>query len=178
MTARRTRFVVLCEDKQQEVFARKYLKARNVREKVTYDTCPSGKQSGEQYVRDRYAKEVQELRRRQHENIALVVIIDADTQTVGNRIAQLNQQLSQSGQLQRNSKERIAIFVPKRNIETWIAFASGEAVDESKIYRKLPKESDCAPLVQHLARTICAIGLPEDVLPSLHTACNELKRIL
>ena len=178
MTTRKTRFVVLCEDKQQEVFARKYLKARNIRYKVTYNTCPKGKQAGEHHVRKEYAREVQELRRRPNENVALIVIIDADTGPVANRIQQLDQQLSQAGLQKREEHERIAIFVPKRNIETWIAFAAGEAVDELTTYRKLEKESDCAPSVQHLAHQICPSGLSTDAPQSLHFACNELKRIL
>lgn len=179
MTGRKTRVVVLCEDKQQEVFARKYLEARNIeRRKVTYNTCPGGKRAGEQYVRQEYTREVQELRRRQQENIALIVIIDADTGTVGNRLQQLDQQLNQAGLVRRGDHERIALFVPKRNIETWIAFARGDTVNEEDGYPKLGKESDCAPLVQHLVNNICPRGLDEGAPVSLHTACHELQRIL
>lgn len=178
MTIRKTRIVVLCEDRQQEVFARKYLKARNINQKAIYKTCPAGKQSGEQYVRTEYPKEVRELRRRQHENIALIVMIDADTGTVENRIQQLNQQLHEDGQARRSTHERIAIFVPKRNIETWIEFARGNKVDEVANYPKLAKEGDCGPFVQHLANHICQKGLGEEGPDSLHIACTELQRIL
>jgi hypothetical protein len=107
-----------------------------------------------------------------------VVVIDADTQSVINRLKQLDQHLEADNQPQRMNHERIAIFVPKRNIETWIAFAGGEAVDETMLCRKLEQESDCVRDVQHLATAICPQGLPENAPASLHRACDELKRIL
>ncbi len=179
MTHKQTQIVILCEDRQQELFARKYFEARGInRRKITPIICPSGKQSGEQYVRERYTEEVKTFRRKQRENRALVVVIDADTQSVTNRLKQLDQQLETDNQPQRMHHERIAIFVPKRNIETWIAFASGEAVDETMLCRKLERESNCISHVQHLANELCPRGLPEKAPESRHTACNELKRIL
>jgi dephospho-CoA kinase len=179
MTHKQTQIVILCEDRQQEVFARKYFEARGInRRKITPIICPNGKQSGEQYVREHYAEEVKTFRRKQRENRALVVVIDADTQSVINRLKQLDQHLEADNQPQRMNHERIAIFVPKRNIETWIAFAGGEAVDETMLCRKLEQESDCVRDVQHLATAICPQGLPENAPASLHRACDELKRIL
>jgi len=179
MTNRQTQIVILCEDRQQEVFARKYFEARGIpRRKITPLVCPSGKQAGEQYVRERYATEVRTFRRKQRENRALVVVIDADTQSVANRLKQLDQQLAIDNQPQRATNERIALFVPKRNIETWIAFASGKTVDEETIYHKLAQESDCVPHVQQRAAEICPKGLPENAPESLHHRCDELKRIL
>lgn len=179
MTNRQTQIVILCEDRQQEVFARKYFEARGIpRRKITPLVCPSGKQASEQYVREHYAAEVKTFRRKQRENRALVVVIDADTQAVANRLKQLDQQLASDDQPLRVTHERIAIFVPKRNIETWIAFARGETVDEEMLYRKLAQESDCVPHVQHLVNEICPKGLPENAPESLHRSCDELKRIV
>jgi hypothetical protein len=94
MTHKQTQIVILCEDRQQEIFARKYFEARGInRRKITPIICPSGKQSGEQYVRERYTEEVKTFRRKQRENRALVIVIDADTQSVTNRLKQLDQQL-------------------------------------------------------------------------------------
>ncbi|MCB0064784.1 MAG: hypothetical protein KDE19_21820 [Caldilineaceae bacterium] len=176
---KRTQIVILCEDKQQAVFARKYLEARGIhRRRITPRVCPSGKQAGEQFVREKFAEEVKTLRRKQREDRALVVIIDADVQAVTNRVEQLERCLIDAQQTRRDNNERIAIFVPKRNIETWIAFAGGEVVDEVNTFPKLSEESECVPLAQHLARNICPYALPEDAPPSLRHACIELRRIL
>jgi hypothetical protein len=59
MTHSGMQIIVLCEDRQQEVFARYFLVKRGFNpRKITYLPIPKGTQSGEQYVRERYPKEV------------------------------------------------------------------------------------------------------------------------
>lgn len=58
MSQRRVQIVILCEDRQQEVFARHFLKKRGFTGRVDPKICPSGSQSGEQYVRTEYPKEL------------------------------------------------------------------------------------------------------------------------
>ena len=179
MLSNRTSFVILCEDVQQEIFARKYLVQRGVmRRKITPNVCPSGKQSGEQFVRDEFMKEVKTLRQTGRENRALIVVIDADTYSIQHRLEQLNDSLTSSKQKPRQKTERICIFVPKRNIETWIKFGQGQAVDEENSYPKLRKESDCSDAVRRLANEVCTKPLPHHAPSSLHHACEEIKRIL
>jgi hypothetical protein len=56
----------------------------------TSKICPAGQQSGEQHVRDRYPVEVKAHRsKKNHLDIALIVVIDADTNEVENRLKQL-----------------------------------------------------------------------------------------
>jgi len=72
--------------------------------------------------------------------------------------------------------ERIAIFIPKRNVETWIHFLMGEDVNETDEYKKFSAESECASAVARLAAK-SEYWLTADVPPSLRAACNELLRI-
>jgi hypothetical protein len=52
MSRRKVAMVILCEDRQQEVFARHYLIQCGVpRAKIRTNICPKGKQAGDQYVR-------------------------------------------------------------------------------------------------------------------------------
>ncbi len=181
MPSNRTSIVVLCEDIQQEVFARKYLmEKRRVkdRSKITPKVCPSGKQSGEQFVRENFPREVKTLRQYPKEDRALVVVIDADTYSIQHRLEQLNESLTNDNQMPRQKAERISVFVPKRNIETWIIFGQGQSVDEEKPYPKLRKESDCSDAVRRLANEVCTKLLPDHAPSSLHHACEEIKRIL
>ena len=53
-----------------------------------------------------------------HQRIALIVVIDADLDTVARRQQQLDETLGESS---RQPVERIALVVPRRNIETWSA---------------------------------------------------------
>jgi len=114
MSQRRVQIVILCEDRQQEVFARHFLKIRGFTGIIRAKICPSGSQSGEQYVRTQYAAEVKAYRQnRNRVSIGLVVLIDADTGTLQERLNQLADALSEDSQQERRSDEAIAIFILK-----------------------------------------------------------------
>jgi hypothetical protein len=180
MTQNRQTIVILCEDLQQYVFAKSFLQKRGFQGNFEPRICPAGKQSGEQYVRDRYAAEVKAYRsKKNHLKIFLIVVIDADTGTVPNRIAQLEQALDEKTFPRRQSDDKIAIFVPKRNIETCIHYAMGATVNEELTYPKFPKdEGACKPFVEALANQCQQAGLANDAPPSMQIACTELQRIL
>ncbi|WP_201322055.1 hypothetical protein [Pseudanabaena sp. lw0831] len=174
MTQNRQTIVILCEDRQQYVFARYFFQKKGLTGKFIDRSCPSGRQAGEQYVRERYAAEVKAHRSKNYLNICLIVVIDADRNTVAERIKQLDSVLEEK----RHRKEKIAIFVPKRNIETWIYYLqSGEPIDEIVAYSKLANQGECKPFVEKLADQ-CVLDLPSNAPPSMHDACIELKRII
>ena len=180
MSQRRVQIVILCEDRQQEVFARYFLKKRGFTGLFRTKICPPGSQSGEQYVRTQYPVEVKAYRQnRNRVSIGLVVLIDADTGTLEARLNQLASVLDEDAQENRRSHEAIAIFVPKRNIETWIHYLQGETVNEEDAYAKYEKnETVCKTYVENLADRCYSQNLPEDAPRSLQAACRELQRIL
>lgn len=109
---------------------RRYLK-REFNTLPRVELSPSGKGSAEQFVRERYPREVKEFRRRaNHGTAALVVVIDADTRTVDQRLTELESALTKADLPKRQSTEAIALLVPKRNIETWILCLTGDPIDE------------------------------------------------
>ncbi len=123
MPDRYTQIVILCEDRQQDVFARHFLTSMGIAERHRIRTrfISPGKGSGEQYVREMFAEEVRTYRSRSsHLHIALAVLTDADILTVADRIHQLESALLSKSLAKREDHERIAFFIPKRNIETWI----------------------------------------------------------
>lgn len=172
--------VILCEDLQQEVFARHFLLRRGFHDrKIQIDRNMTGQGSGEQYVRTHYAEQVKDYRSKStFLSRCLVVVIDADKHTIEERLRQLDAALEADGQPKRQANEKIAIFVPKRNIETWIHYLKGEAVDEERAYPKLARQGACKRDYDKLVKNVCPIGLPEDAPPSLLAACQELQRIL
>lgn len=180
MSQRRVQIVILCEDRQQEVFARYFLKNRGFTGRFRAKICPKGSQSGEQYVRSQYPAEVKAYRQnRNRVAIGLVVLIDADTGTLEARLNELASVLNQDKQKNREPNEAIAIFVPKRNIETWIHYLQGETVNEEDAYAKFEKnEAVCKTAVEDLADRCYSQSLPEDAPPSLQAACGELQRLL
>ncbi len=139
-----------------------------------------GSQSGEQYVRTQYPVEVKAYRQNKNRvSIGLVVLIDADTGTLQERLNQLASVLGVNDQKKRESHEASAIFVPKRNIETWIHYLQGETVNEEDAYAKFEKnEAVCKTNVENLADRCYSQNLPEDAPQSLQAACGELQRLL
>jgi hypothetical protein len=180
MSQRRVQIVILCEDRQQEVFARSFLKKRGFTGLFRANICPKGSQAGEQYVRSQYPVEVKAYRQNKNRvAIGLVVLIDADTGTLEARLNQLASALDEHEQEKRGSNEAIAIFVPKRNIETWIRYLQGETVNEEDAYAKFENnEAVCKKPVEDLADRCYSQSLPEDAPRSLQAACGELQRLL
>lgn len=176
MARRDVRYVILCEDRLQEVFARTYLIERGInKRRIRVEPIVEGCGSAEQYVRENYAAQVKLHRSKaSYQSVALIVLIDADNYTVSQRMEQLDKTLDEK----RQPKERIAIFVPKRHVETWIRYASGQDADETSSYHQFEREeSKCKPHVRKLANEICRSDLPDDALPSLKEACKEILRI-
>lgn len=180
MSQRRVQIVILCEDRQQEVFARYFLKKRGFTGLFRTKICPPGSQAGEQYVRTQYPVEVKAYRQNKNRvSIGLVVLIDADTGTLEARLNELASVLEEDKQKNREPNEAIAIFVPKRNIETWIHYLQGETVNEEAVYAKFKNnEAVCKTAVEDLADRCYSQSLPEDAPRSLQAACGELQRLL
>jgi hypothetical protein len=175
-----TQIVVLCEDRQQEVFARHFLVNCGInRHRIYPKVAPKGEGSGEHYVRRRYPQEVHAYRTHCNRiNIALVVLLDADTRSLDERHKQLDGELERAGFDRRQSGEKIGVFIPKRNIDTWVHYLQGEPVNEVEAYSKFEgNEGICKPLVAELARNRTS-SLPEDAPSSLKAACEELHRVL
>lgn len=175
--SKRIEVILLCEDRQQEVFVRHWLVKSGVNwRKIRIQPYPEGKGSGEQHVRKVYSNEVR-ANRQGHHNRGLAVVTDADTLSTGERLAQLDQALTAMSMPKRGPGEPIAIFIPKRNIETWIWYLQGQAVDEVTVYPKLQNEGDCKSTVDKLPEQ-CRAGLPIASPPSLRLACDEMRRLV
>ena len=170
------RIVLLCEDDDTDRFVRRFLSHRNFKARDIYTLpLPDGKQSGEQWVREKYPDELKAIRN--HQNAFLVVVVDADTQTTESRRSQLDQECDKQGVPRRTSDEPVIIMVPKRNLETWLAYLDGQSVDETTRYPKLtPKEHRALAdeLYQMCHRSQ---QFREPTPPSLPEACSEYRKL-
>jgi len=167
---RRVSWVLLCEDEQQYAFAHRFLKAllgtrsRGIRKVLG---------PGAAGVRARFATEVQLVRSR-GDTAGLVAFIDADSFTVQDR----KQFVADAcGKKALTTSDPVAILVPRRNIETWIAYLGGTDVDETVLYPKLDRERDCAPAVDALKRMCDQQQLRPPAPLSLEDACGEFQRL-
>ncbi len=174
---RRVRLVLLCEDGQQECFVRRFLKAQGWQTREMYVLkSPAARGAAEQWVRERYPLELAEYRvRSTRAATGLMVMIDADAHRVEERKTELDAACEVRGVSPRRSEESVALLVPRRNIETWIHFLDGEAVDEEREYPKLQRERESRPAVARLHGYCTGPGLPEGAPDSLRTAGLEYK---
>lgn len=172
--------VVLCEDRQQECFIRRFLQRRG---RDHYDfralISPAGRGSGEQWVRERFPRELKAHRSQIGRRCTwLIVATDADIQGVENRVQGFAKACNDAGVPFRKESERVMFVISKRNIETWFAYLRGESVNEVDRYRKYELESDCRNDVVRLDQMCRRQKLePEPPPPSLVSVCNEFKRL-
>ena len=177
MPKRKVTLTILCEDRQHQVFARKLMTEKGFdprKHKMRF--IPAGSSDS---VKGRYPKEVKAYRRMKRFNVSLITIIDADNNTVEERHQQLDSKLISDSLDKRNAQDRIALLVPKRNIETWIHrfLKPDELTDEKTIYPKFkrkrhhPRESKCEPAAIEMAKQS-----PGDVadLPLMARGIKEL----
>ena len=104
---------------------------------------------------------------------ALVVMRDADTKRVEERISELEASCQSVGVAFRMQDESVAIGIPKRNIETWIHYLNDNQVNEQEAYPKLGQEKRCKPAVDRLVQVCQANGLENNAPQSLILACEE-----
>lgn len=171
------RIVLLCEDSQTDSFVRQFLKPRNFRSRdITTIPLPGGSQSGEQWVRHRFPGELQAIRRKR--SAYLIVVTDADTRSTAERRRQLDAECERRNIPVRNKRDPALVIVPRRNIETWLAYLAGDEVDEAARYPRLKRERDCTAHAKNLHR-MChtAQKLDKPAPPSLREACEEYQRL-
>ena len=173
------RTVIICEDTQQECFARRFLYGMGWKNQhLRIVKSPSAKGSAEQWVKDRYVNELGYYHKTQI-TYAIIAIVDGDTIGVEGRIKQFEKTCIERGTQIRSDSAAVAIIVPTRNIETWIHYLQGKQVDETTVYPKLKYESECQPAVQKLLDLCKTTGLPTNAPNSLNAACAEYRtRIL
>lgn len=169
--------VILCEDQQQECFIRRFLILRKCESHELYVRKPrAGRGSAEQFVREEFPRELKAYRSRSTRRaICLIVCVDADNLSIEERTNSFVKACTEAGVSPRRKGEKVCFVVPKRNIETWLAYLRGESVDEQGTYRKYSCPSDCQADVKPLDDMCRQQKLRSGAPPSLARACEEFK---
>ena len=112
--SRKVQLVLICEDQQHEVFARRFLRRAGWDTRQLYvQKAPRGRGSAEQYVRERFPLELSAYRSKRHQvGQAVIVILDGDQQGVAGRLRQLAAACKSKGVQPRQDGERVGLFVP------------------------------------------------------------------
>jgi len=176
--SRRVQLVLLCEDSQQETFARRFLaKAGWFTRRLRVEKAPKGRGSAVQFVRERFPIELLAYRSNRHRVAeVLITMLDGDTQGVTGRLDELAKACQGEGIKPRENDEHVAIFVPTWNIETWLAYLGGTNVDEGKSdYPRLDRPRDCQQHVDQLYEMCQQGALRQPAPASLEAACEEYR---
>lgn len=182
MAERIANIILLVEDINQENLLRRYLhRLGHGNRTIRVRRLPPGQGSGEQFVRESYASEVQAVRARAtHTSVCMIAVIDADTGSIGDRKQQLERGLKDADELPRSPTEPILNLIPKRNVETWILCLTSVTVDETTNHRHDPRINP--GLIKQAAITLFEwtrpnFVLPDTCVPSLQACQLEFRRV-
>lgn len=173
------RLVVICEDDEHCRFSRRALVGLGFHyRELRFSISPAGRGAAEQWVREQYPSEVKTYRRKaRSQYIGLIVLIDADSRSVQERHDQLDAILREQTLPPRSSHEAIVLCIPRRHIETWIAFLLGRQVDETTDCKAMVRNEDYRmPARRFVELHRGAANRPVN-LPSMERAFAELKRL-
>ncbi len=134
--------IVLAEDRRQQNFARGFLKSWGYKNrKVRFLDLPAGRGAGAQYVRERFPDELRALRKKLNMTAkALVVLIDADQRTTLEIRQALNAQLDSTDTDPIQTDEPVCLFIPKRNVETWVVCLLDGQANETDDYKPVVED--------------------------------------
>jgi hypothetical protein len=171
--------VILCEDKLQQTFIRKFLNQKGFENrKIILIDLPNGKGCGFKFVQDQFELELKQLNRR-HSKTVLIAMIDQDGKQ--ERFTELVRKRDKYKSDYPNLNiHRILIFAPNRSIETWIKSIQDRAsVPEINVLQHYLRgcEKDCLSAVKELAVWCNAQSLPDYLPISLYKACEEYQNI-
>lgn len=177
MTARRrVQYVLVCEDVQHEAFARRFLKEMKLvtdPHQLRVERSPSGRGAADQFVQEAYVTEL-DAGRRIHVARILLVLTDGDALGPAERLRRLDDACNRQGVEPRSPAERVAVFIPTWNIETWLAYLEDKSVDETREdYPRLAKPGDCRQHIRVLVEMCRRRELRQPAPESLAAACEE-----
>ena len=173
------KYSILCEDKLTQCFIRRFLIAQGISGRKINALPLPAEGCGEQYVRQQYPKQLHYLRSNNFVSNVLLVAIDADAKTCVERQKQLDEYSESVKVSQRAESDKLLLFIPKRNMETWVKYFDGEAVDEDHDYAHFLNghESDCYNAADKMSEVFSAKSFTSE-LSSLQFAYKEYTRII
>lgn len=176
MSSRTAKVIILCEGVEDYDFVRRALVRLGWNKRLFEPRiCPSGAQSGEQFVRENYARELRAQRARR--GVKLLICTDADLHEVSERARQLAASLQTAGEPQRRRDEHIALWIPRRNLETWVYLYARGPVDEAANYKHEIREEDLKAAALGWGDDLKRKSIKPRRCRSLELALTETERI-
>lgn len=174
------RITIVVEDEALERFSREVLlKSGFSRHELRVTPYPVGQGSAKDWVDKQYPVEVKTLRRKGYQNLGMVVGTDADELTVMERMNRLAKALQNEGVRPRGDRERIVLWIPKWNIETWLLYFAGEPRDDDFNYKNDVTNPDYRATAQAFVDEYRQYKTNDTIAtqPSLEQAYKETQRL-
>lgn len=167
------RIELLCEDRRTERFVTRLCQRYGIKVQHVHP-APSGKGSGEAWVRKQLAGHVKKLRSKNYQaNLGLWVVVDADKAGLHGRRRELHDELTAHGVDAASVADRLAILIPAWCIETWLASLNGiEGLTEESSY----KEPSIPVHGEELARALRGLFEKEAIGRTLDAAVAAWKQ--
>lgn len=179
MSSKRVDTIILCEGDQDEAFLRRLIERVSPSgQSPRVEKSPKARGSGESWVIRRFPHELKALRRATaHRSARLVVMVDGDGGTHQSRRMRIEDECLRAGVDPPAADEPVFILVPCRNIETWIAYLGGQAVDEIATYPRLQDKKDCKVQVAALAEMCQLRKLRPPAPAALEAGCRAYRQL-
>lgn len=172
------RIIILCEDNDQEYFIRRILKIFGVgNREMNFQIKGKGAGAGDSAVIRSFPSELKywESRKNHSKSNILIAIFDADVIGVDQKINLLRKELNDRAL---PDEDGVGVFIPARNIESWLHFLTGAAVDEKVDYKKKhSKIEKCLSEIKAFAQKCKTRQKMDNMPPSLAVACKEFEKI-
>jgi hypothetical protein len=181
MSTRYATVIIVAEDERSANLLRRYVERalgvtnRRVRQLIS----PSAQGDAKQWVIARYPIEIRAVRRGLA-NLGLVIHLDADVDSVQDRLNELATALASDGQDPRAPDERVSFAIPRRHTETWLAVLTGIQVNENLDCKRSRIPPDPEKRVKAAAEqlySLTRLNAQPAPLPSLVAAITELRRL-
>ena len=102
-----------------------------------------------------FIKELKIFRQKKNqENLRLIAVADADDKSVRERIDEFEKSCKEAGVGFRTKDEKVALIIPKRNIETWVHYLKCNEFNETTDYKNMCNHGECRTYSKELAE-IC-----------------------
>lgn len=175
------RIVIVVEDESLERFSRDALLQLGFsRNELRVTPYHAGRGSAKDWVDKQYPIEVRAMRSKAYQKgLRLVIGTDADEGTVTRRANRLAATLEKAGLPPRDRNERIVLWIPKWNVETWILYFAGDVRDEDNNYKNEVKKPDYWATAKAFVAQYRDYRRNDTIhtQPSLKSAYHETKRL-
>ena len=172
-------YQVRCEDKQTECYIRFLLEEQGIDVKRKMRVLPFAPgDCAEAFVRKNIPEDIKRCRALNFRRVCLIVVIDADRYTCEERMRMIVNDLTQQN-MRIEQNDSLMLWIPRRNIESWIKHFREGITDEEKDYDHFLRgnEASCKLEAHQMSKALNDNTLVKSQMSSLRVAQKEYNKV-